>query len=176
MKFTGKITDMSLDFQTGKPKITFLVNERYAIEQIEELKDLDKLNIEAKKYYSKRSLDANAYAWVLIGKMAEKLNMKNIDVYRKEIRDVGIYEVIPIKNEAVDRFLYTWQRNGLGWVCDTFESKLKGYTNVVAYYGSSVYDNKEMSRLIDNIVQDCKGLGIETLTPTELQVLKEEWK
>lgn len=46
---------------------------------------------------------------------------------------------------------------------------------MVLYYGSSTFDTKQMARLIDNIVQDCKALGIETLTPQQLDALKEEW-
>ena len=44
------------------------------------------------------------------------------------------------------------------------------------YYGSSTFDTKQMSRLIDNIVQDCKAVGIETLTPQQLDALKEGWR
>ena len=72
--------------------------------------------------------------------------------------------------------LDVYKRQGLGWQVETLESKLKGCTNVVLYYGSSSYDTKQMSMLIDNIVQDCKALGIETMTPRELQALKDGWK
>ncbi|MEF9865506.1 MAG: hypothetical protein RR814_03615, partial [Oscillospiraceae bacterium] len=61
------------------------------------------------------------------------------------------------------------------WTSETTDSKLEGCTNVILYYGSSVYDTAQMARLIDNIVQDCKAVGIETKTPEELQILKERW-
>ena len=61
-----------------------------------------------------------------------------------------------------------WGHNGLGWIADTTESKLPGCTNVILYYGSSTYDKSQMARLIDNIVQDCKAVGIETATPAEI--------
>jgi hypothetical protein len=32
-----------------------------------------------------------------------------------------------------------------------------------------------MSRLIDLIVQDCKAQGVETMTPFQLDALKERW-
>lgn len=174
MLCTGKLIDASIDIITRKPKVTFLLNEN-AFEQIDEIKDVEKLKIEAKKYRNKRSLDANAYCWVLIGKLAEKLNMKDIEVYRKAISEVGVYEVLPIKDEAVERFAETWKNNGLGWICEKFKSRLDGYTNVKAYYGSSAYDSKEMSRLIDNIITECKEQGIETMTPNELESLIMEW-
>lgn len=176
MRFTGQVSDVSIDFKSGKPKITFIMNERTALTELDEIKDLDKLSVEAKKYRQKRSLDANAYCWVLINKLAEKLNLKPIEVYRKAIYEIGVREVIPVKNEAVDRYKEVWQNNGLGWLCETVPSKLNGYTNVIAWYGSSVYDSKEMSRLVDNIVDECKLQNIETLTPAELERLKEAWR
>ena len=175
MLCTGKLIDTSIDINTRKLKVTFLLNED-AFEQINEIKDIEKLKIEAKKYRDKRSLDANAYCWVLIGKLAEKLNVKDIEVYRKAISEVGVYEIIPIKNEAVDRYVEIWKGNGLGWICDTFKSKVDGYTNVKAFYGSSVYDTKEMSRLIDNIVTECEEQGIETMPQDELNSLINDWR
>lgn len=52
---------------------------------------------------------------------------------------------------------------------------LKGYHNVISYFGSSDYDTKQMSRLIDLIVQDCKAQGIETLSEEKLAAMNEEW-
>ncbi len=177
MDFTGKITDISLDIFARKPKITFLADDTDTLEQIEELMSCAKLSVEVKKWRKKRSIDANAFAWVLINKIAEKLETTSLEVYRREIRELGICEVIPIKNEAVERFVDTWQKQGTGkgWICDTEKSKLDGYTNVYAYYGSSSYNTAEMSRLINNIVEECKSLNIETKSEEELNSLLNEW-
>lgn len=175
MQFIGKVADVSIDFKTNKPKITFLITEMKVLEQIDEIRELDKLRIEAKKYRNKRSLDANAYAWVLIGKLAEKLDMKNKEVYRECIKDAGVYEVIPVKNEALERFMSVWGDNGDGWICETFPSKLEGFTNVKAFYGSSVYDSKEMTRLINCIVEECHKQGIETEPQEYIDSLLKEW-
>ena len=125
----------------------------------------------------KRSLDANAYAWVLLGKIAKKVGIPKEDVYRNYIKDVGDnYEIVPIKKEAEERWVKNWQKKGIGWVCEVLgDSKLEGYVNVINYYGSSTYDTNQMSALINLIVQDCKEQGIETMTPAELQRLMEEW-
>lgn len=176
MQCTGQLTDISIDFKTNKPKVTFLVNERWTLEQLEMLKDLKKLSIEAKKYRRKRSLDANAYAWELIGKLALEMNLTDIEVYRQEISIAGVSEVLPLRNDAVDRFIETWSKQGLGWICETFDSKLEGYTNVRAFYGSSVYDSKEMSRLIENIKNDCKLYGIETKSDDEIKRMLKDWE
>lgn len=174
MKSIGTIEDISIDYKTQKPKILLVLNERESLSSIEELKE-DKLSIEIKKYKNKRSLDANAYMWVLISKLEEKLNISKDIIYKDAIRNIGVYEVIPVKNEAVERFIEAWTKNGLGWVCETTKSKLEGYTNILAYYGSSTYNTAEMSRLIDFVVQECKQLNIETMTPGQLNILKEEW-
>ena len=173
MKLIGKIIDISIDFITRKSKITLLLDDA-DINLIEQLKD-DKLNIDISKWFKKRSLDANAYAWVLLGKLQEVLNIPKELIYKDLIRNVGDYEVIPIKNEAVDKFQQAWRKNGLGWITETTKSKLEGYTNIIAYYGSSSYNTKSMARLIDLIIQECKQLGIETMTEEEINLLIGAW-
>lgn len=174
MKSVGTIEDISIDYKTQKPKILLVLNERECLSSLEELKE-DKLSIEIKKHKNRRSLDANAYMWVLISKIEEKINISKDVIYKDAIRNIGVYEVIPVKNEAVDRFIEAWTKNGLGWVCETTKSKLEGYTNILAYYGSSTYDTAEMSRLVDSIVQECKQLDIEVMPKAELDSLIESW-
>ena len=174
MKLQGKLADVSIDFATKKPKLTFLINNN--ITSLEEIENVELLDIEAKKHRNKRSLDANAYCWVLLGKLAEKMNMKEEEIYKMEIKEIGAYEVLPIKNEAIEKFIEAWQKNGIGWTCEIIgKSKIKGYTNIKAYYGSSTYDSKQMSRFIDGIVEDCKLQGIPTDTPEQIAKYKEMW-
>lgn len=175
MKMRGKLADVSIDFKTGKQKISFILDTK--IDNLDEIDNIEKLDIEAKKHREKRSLDANAYCWVLLGKLSEKMGISSKDIYIMEIRNIGVYEVLPIKEKAVDKFIDAWQNNGIGWPCEKLgKSKLEGYINIKAYYGSSTYDTKQMSSLIDSIVEDCKLQGIETATPEELERLKLEWK
>lgn len=130
---------------------------------------------EVKEVKRRRSLDSNAYAWVLLGKLQDKLHIAKEDIYKSLIKEIGSYEVIPVKNEAVERFRQAWSKNGLGWITETTKSKLEGFTNVIAYYGSSTYNTSEMSRLIELIVQECKQQDIETMTQNELKSLLESW-
>lgn len=175
MKLQGKLADVSIDFATKKPKITFLINSN--ITSLEEIENVDLLDIEAKKHTKKRSLDANAYCWVLLGRLAEKMNIPAKEIYKMEIRNIGVYEVLPVKEEAVEKFRQAWQKNGIGWICEEIgKSKLNGYINLKAYYGSSTYNNKEMSRLIDTIVEDCKLQGIPTDTSEQIEKYKVAWK
>ena len=174
MKLQGKLSDVSIDYTTKKPKLTFLINNN--ITSLEEIENVELLDIEAKKHREKRSLDANAYCWILLGKLAEKMNIPANEIYKMEISLFGPYEVLPIKNEAVERFKESWQKNGIGWICEEIgKSKIEGYTNLKAYYGSSKYTTKEMSRLIDSIVEDCKLQGIITDTPEQIEKYKEMW-
>ena len=173
MKLQGKLSDVSIDYSTHKPKLTFLINNN--ITSLEEIENVELLDIEAKKHRNKRSLDANAYCWVLLGKLAEKMNIKAEEIYKMEIKDIGTYTIVCTSNESKDLFIDKWQSNGIGWVCDTFDSKIDGCTNIRAYYGSSTYDSKEMSRLIDSIVEDCKLQGIQTDTPEQIARYKEQW-
>ena len=183
IELTGKIVDMNLDFLTGKPKLTFEINEMQEAKVCyDELNNTEKLSIKISKYRKKRSNDANAYFWVLCGKLAAKTKQKKIDIYRELIRDIGDnFEVLPIRNEAVDKFVSNWGRDNdgkkrLGWICDILgDSKIEGYTNVCAYYGSSTYNSKQMSDLIDGIIFECKEQGIQTMTPNEIAKLKSLW-
>lgn len=144
---------------------------------ISSLDDKKKYVVEVKQYRKKRSLDANAYCWALIGKIAEKTGFKKSVIYRTAIREIGgNSETVCVQDKAVDKLCRGWQHNGEGWQTETSPSKIEGCTNVTLYYGSSSYDTAQMSRLIDNIVQDCKAVGIETMTPQELELLKQEWK
>jgi hypothetical protein len=177
MKFSGKIVDVNLDYVTGTPKITLAINEKNdLLHAYDELKDLDKLSIEIKPYRMRRSLDANAYCWVLLDKIAEKLSISKEEAYREAIRNIGgNSEVICVQDGAVTKLRQSWERNGLGWQTEIFPSKIEGCTNMILYYGSSVYDTQQMSRLLDNIIQDCKALGIQTETPAKIAEMKSLW-
>ena len=153
------------------------VNLRDATAFCDEMKDGKVYEADLKEHRKKRSLDANAYAWVLLGKLASRVGLSKEDVYREFIKDVGgNYEILPIRNDAVEKWVSNWQSKGIGWVCDILgESKLDGYTNVITYYGSSTYDSLQMSRLINLIQEDCKQYGIEVMTPAELALLMDGW-
>lgn len=144
------------------------------INSIDPKKDYD-ISIKPKR--RRRSLDANAYLWVLIGKLGEKLKKSDIEIYREQLKDNGVFEIIPIRTDAMARWIAIWGSKGIGWVCDDLGEcrNTPGYHNVKCYYGSSTYNTKEMARLIDSVVTECKEQGIETLPPDELARLKSMW-
>ena len=144
----------------------------------DELHAVPLLDIEVKKHRKKRSLDANAYAWALMDKLAEKTGIAREEIYRQLVRNIGGNSYIyPIRKDAVEGYIRHWSRNGLGWIAESLgDSKLHGYENVISYYGSSEYDTAQMSRLIELLAAECEEQGIETKTPGELEALMQEWE
>jgi hypothetical protein len=130
---------------------------------------------EIKEHKLKRSLNANAYCWVLMNKIADAIKSTKEEVYREYIKNKGIFRLITMNKEATDTFIRVWQEKGLGWICDTSESKYEGMVDVVAYYGTSSYNTKQMANFIDYVVDEAKNLGIETLPPDEIERLKSLW-
>ncbi len=121
----GTIEDISIDYKTRKPKINILLDT--SIEMVEQLKNENKLNVEIKKYKKKRTLDSNAYCWVLLGKIQDVLRVPKEEIYRDLIRNIGSYEIVPVKDEAVEKFRQAWSKNGLGWITETMKSKLERF-------------------------------------------------
>ena len=128
------------------------------------------------KAKKKRSLDANAYAWVLIDKIAAAMRLSKVEVYQNAIRDIGgNSEIYCGKEKAIEMLCRQWKKTGIGWQAEIMPSKLPGCVNAILYYGSSSYDTHQMSILIDRLVQDAKSLGIETMPPDKLNALLEAW-
>jgi hypothetical protein len=176
-ELTGYLTNVSFSYQSGQPLITFEMDEKQnALHMAESLFNAGKLTIKVGKYRPKRSLDANAYCWTLISKIAEKTNVPKEEVYRAAIKEIGgNSDTVCIQNKAVESLCDGWSRNGIGWQTDTFPSKIDGCTNVILYYGSSTYDVAQMSRLINIIIQDCEALEIETKSQAEIDSLLNSW-
>ncbi len=139
--------------------------------------------VEIKPERKKRSLNANAYMWTLVNQMAKVKGLDEETVYRQEISHGTAYYRLDLAGEAVPTFTRTWEDKGIGWFIkyegpaqDQYGLEIPGRYTYRAYYGSSVYDSKEMSDLIDLVVQDAQALGIETMTPKEIGELKSMWK
>lgn len=166
----ARLADLALSL-SGRQRLTLELDGDFR-ESFDRLKDCT-LDVVIKRHHKRRSLDANAYFWVLCDRLASATKQPKEQIYRAAVRDIGgNSETVCVKEQAAPKLRQGWEHNGLGWVTDTIPSKLQGCVNVVLYYGSSTYDTAQMSRLIDNIVQDCKAVGIETLTPSELAKLE----
>ena len=177
-ELTGKIKDLSLDFRNEKPILTLEINEKQSVSNLfDELHNAEKLAIKIDKFREKRSLDANSYAWLLIGKLAAKLSVPKEEIYQNAIKQVGDnFEVYCGKTKAIERLCREWEEKGLGWVTETTPSKLNGCTNAFLYFGSSTYNTAQMSRLISIIIEDCKEQGIDTRTPNQVAEMLSLWE
>ena len=171
----GKVKDFFFSYFDRETRVE-IVLEGNQCDALEKLEGVD-VEVVLKKHYRKRSLDANAYFWSLVDKLAEKLSVSKEDIYRSYVKHIGgNNEMVCVLAEGADRLCESWQKNGIGWITEVMPSKLQGCVNVVLYFGSSTYDTAQMSRLIDLCVQDCKQVGgIETMTPAELEALVERW-
>ncbi len=177
MNSIGTLQDISIDYKSNKPKITLLLDQRQSISSLEEIKD-NKLSIEIKKYRKPRSKDANAYFWKLLEEVCEHKDIDTIEDYKRRVKELGIFKQFKIMTQDVKTFEKLWTDRGIAWFCEIADTDYIGNTEfkiINAYYGSSSYNSKQMSRLIDNLVQDCKAIGIETKTPAEIKSLLESW-
>lgn len=171
MKITGRIVGANIDFKTGKPTISFEVNERADFEMmVDDLKDKDKLSIEVKPYRERRSLNANAYAWVLIGKIADAVRAGKDEIYLQCLKRYGQSELISVLSHVpIGNYIKYFEEAGV--------SKLNGkdFTHYRVYKGSSEFDSREMSIFIDGVVSEAKDLGIQTETPNQIAEMKSRW-
>lgn len=173
MKLTGRIETVTLSRETRKPLMVIELDRDSA--EIDDLIKREKVSIEIKPYHKSRSLNANAYAWVLIDKLAEKLNLSPEKVYRETIRNIGgVCEIVNCNRNAVERLKSTWESHGIGWQVDTVDMG-GDWIICFLYYGSSVYDTAQMTRLIDTLVQECKEQDIDVMSEEERSLLLEQW-
>ena len=137
--------------------------------------------VEAKPWRAKRSLDANGYYWCLLTKLAEAIRVSKPAAHNLMLRRYGqvetvdgkpIYLVLPESDEAEEKALEAETYH----IKPTSEVKAgkdgRMYRTYIMLRGSSSYDTREMSVLIDGLVDECKRVGIETMTPEELARLE----
>lgn len=167
----GKITRQF----TGDYEVTLIVprQQENNMEPLNELLNDDKVKtctIEHRK--KKRSLNANAYCWKLCTEIANVLRTSKDEVYFSMLKKYGQSSIVSVIDEAVPIFLKSikyWEEFGHGI------TNGKNFTHIKVFVGSSEYDTREMAILIDGIVSDAKELKICTMTPAEIQALKEQW-
>lgn len=171
MECTGKLKSVSKNWISRKWEVTFEINEDITA-SIDKIRD-KLLNLTAKIHREKRSLDANAYAWVLMQKIAEAIHTDKWAVYLMMLeRYSPVFTHIIVRPEAVERVKDEWRTvKVLGPIQVNGSSGIQ----LQCYFGSSTFDSKEMASFIDGIVSECKEMGIETLPPDEIERMRREW-
>ena len=133
-------------------------------------------SVEVKEKREKRSLDANAYFWKLISDLAEAVGSTKEELYLRYVKDFGPFRDFVLTEDEAKTFRTAWSMLGSGWPTEQVDFTPDGEKVIVrAYYGSSTYNTRQMSRLIDSVVEDCKAVGVETLPPERLTAMKEDW-
>lgn len=133
---------------------------------------------EVKEVKKKRSLNANNYFWKLLQELCGVQNLDTIEEYKKRVKELGIFRRFRIEPKDVKTFKIMWQDKGIAWFCEIADTEYLGsveFKIINAYYGSSSFNSKQMSRLIDNLVQDCQAVGIETKSKAEIDSLLRSW-
>lgn len=157
-------------------KIAFLTKDYSEVDELLNKSQKTALTLVVTSEKRKRSLDANSFFWTLADKVGDKVGLSKEEVYREMIHDVGVFEDIAIVDEAVEEFTSAWEAKGTGWIAEVQpDCKIPRCTKIRCYKGSSTYDSKQMSRLIDRLVEEAKSIGVETLTPNEIERIKQLW-
>lgn len=175
MEFTGIFKGVTTDWTTGEHNITFSINEKSALAEIEHIKDCEKLSIEAKPYRKKRSLDANAMLWACIGEIAKASTPPLVpwDVYLFMLKRYGQYTYICVKPNMVEAMKRQWREIE---VVGDIDINGKQAVQLLCYFGSSTYDSKEFSVLLDGVVSEMVEMGLPTPPSQDMKRALEQWE
>ena len=176
----GRLLDIVRDYITNAFRITIEV--RQIPKGIDQLLDSD-LKISLKKWRDKRSLTANAYYWVLVSKIADNIKQPQSLVHNLLLRRYGVLDIVegdsltvfvPDTEEAENEILLkeTYHLRPTSKVIDGKKGKLRAYRIML---GSSFYDTKQFSTLLDGTISECQSMGIETLPDDEIERMMEDY-
>lgn len=183
MKLTGHLVGVSESYLSKKARLVLEVNEMGKAKECLSLRDLN-LDIELKRHRKKRSLNANSYYFVLVTKIAEVLHSSIPEIHNRMLRRYGQIQLLDgqamylsLKDtEAVRKAVDNAEEYHMR---PTAEVRLAAdgtpYRTWMMLKGSHEFDSKEMATLIDGVVDEAKGLGIETLPPDELERMVSAW-
>jgi len=166
-------------FKPPAPPLVGFQVDREALDEFKDVlgKDLNGYVITLKKPKQK-SRDMHNYMWALCDAIAKKrhgfMSLTKEDIYRLAVRDVGLWNDVKVPNESTKELIEDWQRNGIGWFAETvFRGDEE--TTIRLYRGASVYDAEQLYRLTNYVVQMANDVGINTITKSEMEQLKEKW-
>lgn len=183
MESKGILSQVTKDWETGKFQVTFQLDQDIS-GQLENIKGKE-LRITAKQWREKRNLDANAYYWALVTKLAEALHISKPRCHNLMLRRYGqnltidghgAYIRIPDTENAEEMALEASEYHIRPTSQVVTGNDGVNYRTYIMLMGSSQYDTAEMSHLIDGLVDECKALGIETLPPDELARMMADYE
>ena len=172
MQTTGNIIALSKDWATNKLLINLQVDD-CPTEEVQALAQCEKLSIEIKKYRKKRSLDANGLLWHCIGEIASVLRTDKWERYLQMLKRYGKYTYICVKPAVVEAVKAQWRE------CEEIgKININGTEAVqmLCYFGSSTYDTKEFSVLLDGVISEMREIGLQPPTSEDMKRALEQWK
>ena len=169
MEFTGEIRNVSQDWVSGEVQITLSCRERAALFEVEKLRG-SLLTIIVKKFFKKRSRNANNLMWECLGRIAENRKVDtNWDIYLEMLRKYGIYTQMYVNEDDLPKIRLQWRELE---VISTYE----GTACILCYYGSHVYNTEEFSRLLEGIFNEMVAEGLQPPTSEEMRRSLELWE
>lgn len=172
MQFTGKLENISRDWKSGKVQLTFSVNEPAAVSQIESIQKCEKLSIKAVKHKEKRSLDANAMLWACLGELAAFLHVDKWELYLQMLKRYGKYTYICVKPAVVEAVKAQWRESEVIGEIDINGQKA---VQMLCYFGSSTYNSKEFSVLLEGVIEEMKDTGLDAPPSQDMRRALEDW-
>ena len=172
MNVTGTLKDISKDWKTDNYIVSFSVNEEITQAMAEEITDCT-LSINAVKYRKNRSLDANKLLWACIGEIASELKADKWNVYLMMLKRYGKFTYVCVKPAVVDAMKAQWRE------CEVIgDVDINGQRAVqlLCYFGSSTYNTKEFSVLLDGVASEMKDMGLQPPMSQDMKRALENWE
>ena len=175
MEWTGKVVSVSTDWVSGQHTITFSVNEKSALNGIDKIKDMEKLSINAEEYKEDRSNNANRLMWHCLSAIGKSLTppIDKWQVYLMMLRRYGKFTYICVKPNMIDAIKRQWRECEVVGDIDINGQKA---VQMICYFGSSTYNTKEFSILLDGIISEMEELGLQTPPSEEMRRALEQWE
>lgn len=129
-----------------------------------------------KKQKTKRTVTANSYCWELCKQIAETAGLSSVDVYKKAVREYGVYEDAVVDNDKVSKVCESWSNIGIGWFTEKVDYSGSDKVIIRFYFGTSSYSTSQMSRIIDFLVGEAEDLGITILSERKRKEILKEWE
>ena len=166
-----KATDINISYDANHKAVLQLTAEnRREAEIIHSQFKGKELNVEIKRFRNKRSLNANGMFWAILYEIAVVMNLSRDEVYLNLLRDYGVYTHVICKPNMVDRIKAEWR------YCEVIDEKeINGQKGVqiLCYFGTSTYDTKEFSRILDGAIKLAEQLEIRLLY--DRQAIIDAW-
>ena len=170
--------------QDPKMIATIPKDQYHLLDKLKKVSDKEtRKTLELKVKREGRSLSANAYLWILVTKLAQTINVPKGDMYIKMIKRFGTFTSVIIKAEAIQEFIKQWDSantevehtESLCEITNNYTKNHVKWLEVNCHFGSSGYNSKTFSLLLEGTIIECEAMGIETMKPHEIEAMMKEY-